>query len=517
MRSNEGQVLDFASMQQGQLWLNNQGVMQSAQQDAIRTGDVSQISIENSGTISSQGLGRRGIDITGNGGERVIAINNSANGSISSENDSIRVNYNLTAGSLVLNNAGTIASTGLGDNAGQAIDFNSVTGSGVQAIIQNAAGGVIKSADADAVRPGGNGILTNAGIIQAGGAGLVDGANSTSADGIDFQEYAGTVLNQSGGVIEAARHEITGSGFIDVINEAGAEIVGRNGSGINLDGNGRVVNYGIISGQYNSQLAEGDGDGVDIDFIGDIENFGRIEGIGAAGIKNGDPNRADGIAMGGGRIINHGGATIYSSDRGILVDNSDGGAAFSATYIANSGTIDAQNEGGSFGSVNQFQQWQVQQGSWQMAADLLLASEHSMQITSDAQLQVQGNAMLEGELLINLFSNSLLPLFDVEQELLFGEQFMLTLDLNNNLVQPGNSWQLFSASSLINFDSSKLSIIGLAQLPAYELFSNWDNSRYQVSFRFLPNADVSAPASLALLGVGMLGLRLNRRRTKVFV
>lgn len=383
MRSNEGQVLDFASMQQGQLWLNNQGVMQSAQQDAIRTGDVSQISIENSGTISSQGLGRRGIDITGNGGERVIAINNSANGSISSENDSIRVNYNLTAGSLVLNNAGTIASTGLGDNAGQAIDFNSVTGSGVQAIIQNAAGGVIKSADADAVRPGGNGILTNAGIIQAGGAGLVDGANSTSADGIDFQEYAGTVLNQSGG----------GSNLL------------------------------LLTG----------------------------------------------------------------------------------------------TEGGSFGSVNQFQQWQVQQGNWQMAADLLLASDHSMQITSDAQLQVQGNAMLEGELLINLFSNSLLPLFDVEQELLFGEQFMLTLDLNNNLVQPGNSWQLFSASSLINFDSSKLSIIGLAQLPAYELFSNWDNSRYQVSFRFLPNADVSAPASLALLGVGMLGLRLNRRRTKVFV
>lgn len=107
--------------------------------------------------------------------------------------------------------------------------------------------------------------------------------------------------------------------------------------GVNLDGNGRVVNHGVISGQYNSQLAEGDG---------------------------------------------------------------DGGAAFSATYIANSGTIVGGGgnnlllltgtEGGSFSSVNQFQQWQVQQGSWQMAADMLIASDELLQIDALAQLYVQG-------------------------------------------------------------------------------------------------------------------------------
>lgn len=110
--------------------------------------------------------------------------------------------------------------------------------------------------------------------------------------------------------------------------------------------------------------------------------------------------KADGIAMGGGRIINHSSATIYSSDRGILVDDSDGGAAFSATYIANSGTIVGGGgnnlllltgtEGGSFSSVNQFQQWQVQQGSWQMAADMLIASDELLQIDALAQLYVQG-------------------------------------------------------------------------------------------------------------------------------
>ncbi|MFN4055237.1 MAG: hypothetical protein ACK4GU_10220 [Alishewanella aestuarii] len=577
MYSTTGQVLDFASMQQGSMQLNNQGVMQSVQHDAIRTGDLAVINLNNAGSIQSLGENRRGIDISGNGGERHITLTNQTNAIISAQNDAIRINYDVSAGQVLLNNAGTIQSTGLADNAGQAIDFNSLSGNGVSALIVNQAGALIQTQDADAVRPGGNGQVHNAGIIRAGGAGLITGASSTSADGIDFQQHGGSVFNLAGGLIEAARHGITGSGFISVVNQSGGSIIGHNGSGVNLDGNGLVVNYGIISGRYNPQLADGDGDGIDIDLIGDIENFGLIEGVGAAGVKNGDPNRADGIAMGGGRIINHSAATIYSSDRGILIDDSDGGAAFSATYIVNAGTIDALNEGiqlrgdwndtlvnsgsiisrnngvaidmgggndslelqsgttiqgsilggsgfntllltgaegGSFGSVQQFQHWQVEQGMWQMAAELWQAENDVLQISSAAQLQVAGDVSLNGNLLFNLLGYPLDTLLAVERNLSFGEQFNLTLDLSHYLPQAGDSWSLFSSANLINLSSLSLRFIGNQLQPShYELFSSYNNNRFEVSFRMLPGAAVSAPASIALLIFGLFALRTFKRRS----
>ncbi|MEE2023111.1 autotransporter outer membrane beta-barrel domain-containing protein [Alkalimonas mucilaginosa] len=574
MRSNEGQVLDFAGMQQGELLLNNRGRMHSVQHDAIRTGNLTTVAINNSGTISSQGQGRRGIDINGDGGERFIDIHNSASGVIQAQNDAIRVNYDLTGGNLLLVNDGLIETTGLGDDSGQALDFNSVTGTAVHAIIRNNAGAIIQSADADAVRPGGHGKVFNAGLIRAGGAGVVEGAESTSADGIDFQQHDGQVFNLAGGRIEGARHGITGNGFIEVVNQADGTIIGWNGSGVNLDGNGRVLNYGVISGRYNPQLSEGDGDGIDIDFIGDIENYGWIEGIGAAGVKNGDPNRADGIAMGGGRIINHSGATIYSSDRGILIDDSDGGAAFGATLLVNAGTIDALNEGvqlrgdwddtlinkgsiisrnqgvaidmgggndrlelhagsmiqgsilggtgqnqliltgdghGFFGHIEQFQSWQVQQGIWQMAADLQINAGDILAIDSNAQLDVQGNALLDGELSLSLSNLAATSMLAIDGDLAFGADSWLTLDLSNWLPSLDDVWSLFSAQSVTGFDQHRVSFTGLSQLPQYQFITGWQNGYYQVGIRFNQQATVSEPASFGGLLAGLFALGALRR------
>ncbi len=84
----------------------------------------------------------------------------------------------------------------------------------------------------------------------------------------------------------------------------------------------------------------GDGDGVDIDLTGTVVNFGIIEGTGAGGVDSGgNPNNSEGIAMGGGSIVNAQGALISGATRGILIDNGAGGSAVGATTIENAGTI----------------------------------------------------------------------------------------------------------------------------------------------------------------------------------
>src|SRR5262249_51234552 len=102
----------------------------------------------------------------------------------------------------------------------------------------------------------------------------------------------------------------------------------------NVDGSATITNHGLISG---NAFQSGDADGVDVDSAIVLDNYGRIEG-----------NGSDGVAMGGGVVNNYAGAEIYGVSYGILVDNSDGGAAFAATTIVNAGTI----EGASGEAIN---------------------------------------------------------------------------------------------------------------------------------------------------------------------
>lgn len=131
-------------------------------------------------------------------------------------------------------------------------------------------------------------------------------------------------------------------------NYASGTIIGKNGSGVGSDGDGIVINYGLISGRYagagnvfagnDPTSLNGDGDGVDIDGVATITNYGRIEALGAGGVdSDGNPNGADGIAAGGGTIINHAGATIYGQSKGILIDDGANG-----TTAAKRGTAEAQ-------------------------------------------------------------------------------------------------------------------------------------------------------------------------------
>jgi autotransporter-associated beta strand protein len=284
------------------------------------------IVIDNAGLIESTDSGGRAINASGNATQpRTLTLNNAAGAVIRSESDAFRINTDITGGTVTINNAGLIHST----IDGQALDFDAVESAGTgtaRIVINNAAGGTIQADGADAIRPGQGAVVNNAGLIYS------DGVIGDKNDGVDWQAHSGTVHNLAGGVISGQRHGITSDTDVDVVNDARGTIIGRNGSGVGSDGTGRVINHGMISGDYVG-TGSGDGDGVDIDARGYVENYGVIQGTGAGGVgSDGYANEAEGVAItGGATIINHAGASISGVTRGITIT---GGG-----YVENEGTI----------------------------------------------------------------------------------------------------------------------------------------------------------------------------------
>jgi outer membrane autotransporter protein len=307
--------------------------------------------ITNSGLIQQLGTGRA-FDSSGAVTSRNLTFTNTQGAVVKTVGqDAVRINTNITSGSVVIDNAGLIQASGSGfAPKGQALDLRALNTAGVTVTVTNRSTGTIEALSDDALRPALNATIINAGIIRSFGANTSGGADGT-ADAIDAGARTGVVVtNQAGGLISGARHGITADTDITVSNEAGGTIIGRNGSGVGSDGNGTVINYGTITGDYagaaniiNSSglsSANGDGDGVDIDLIGLVTNFGIIEGKGAGGVDSGgNPNNSEGIAMGGGSIVNAKGALISGATRGILIDNGSGGSAWGAVTIDNAGTI----------------------------------------------------------------------------------------------------------------------------------------------------------------------------------
>jgi hypothetical protein len=288
--------------------------------------------IANSGTIEQVGTGRA-IDSSGGGGTttpRTLTFLNNVGAILrAAQNDAFRINTAVTGGTILIDNAGLIQAGGTGfAGLGQALDLRTIAAaSGVTLTIVNRATGVIESLTDDAIRPGQNATISNFGIIRSFGTNTASGAS----DGIDAGARTGVVVtNQTGGLISGARHGITADTNITVVNQAGATILGRNGSGVGSDGAGTVTNLGTITGAYagvgnifnSSGVASvnGDGDGIDTDLAATITNYGIIQGTGAGGFDSGGrSNNSEGIAIGGGTIDNFG--TISGAGRGIIVNN----------------------------------------------------------------------------------------------------------------------------------------------------------------------------------------------------
>jgi autotransporter-associated beta strand protein len=263
--------------------------------------------LTNLGTISQTGNGRVIRDNTGVTG---LVINN---GSISNSSalmqaaDADVIQMNKAVASVTLNNYGSMISTNASAGGSQAVDFSAIT-SGAN-IVNNFAGGLMLATEADAVRPGVNGVVFNAGTIKS------MTSSGSSSDGIDGQNNSGIqITNAATGLVEGGRHGITG-GQVDsattytmnVTNNAGGIIRGDNGSGINIDGfnslqSATIVNNGMIIGQG----ITGDGDGVDVDGLVNITNTGIIRSVNAFSLPSDGLAFSEGITVGGGTIINSG-------------------------------------------------------------------------------------------------------------------------------------------------------------------------------------------------------------------
>ncbi|MCW0181443.1 MAG: hypothetical protein OJI70_06685 [Zavarzinia sp.] len=322
----------------------------SANAQSVRfTGATTNGVIDNSGTIENTAGGRAIRIESGVGASFTAEITNRSGGLIQSTDDALQIQSSITSGRITLANGGTITS-----GTGQAVDFASAEG--VTVTIGNT--GTIQSGSNDAIRAGSGAAVTNSGTINGG----TDAGFTASTDGVDFRAFGGSLTNETGGSISADRHGVNAgdngvAGFITVINETGASITGRNGSGVGSDGSGSVTNHGTITGAFSNDPAsdqngdgaggtpdgtpDGDGDGIDFDFEATIVNYGRIEGTGAGGHgSDGFANTSEGIAIGGGSVTNHSGATIVGAGLGILVDDSSRGNAPYLTTIVNDGTIE---------------------------------------------------------------------------------------------------------------------------------------------------------------------------------
>lgn len=283
--------------------------------------------IDNAGKIVS--TGGRAIDSSGDETKaRNYTIYNRSGGQILSANDALRIDSNFVSGSLLIDNSGVIRST-----TGQGLDLDALRSDGVRTSIINRAGGLIRGDASDGMKTGANATITNYGEISTGDSHNAD----EKFDGIDIDSASGVSVTNYG-VISGGRHGITTDLGATLVNYG--QITGRNGSGFGSDGDGTVINHGTITGAYSGLQANGDGDGVDIDKIAHIENYGTIQGVGAGGVdKGGFANGSEGIALGGGHILNANGALISGANSAILVDDGSGGSGLAATTLENYGTI----------------------------------------------------------------------------------------------------------------------------------------------------------------------------------
>jgi hypothetical protein len=305
--------------------------------------------LNNLGTIQQTGTGRA---IDSNSGVATLTVNNS--GIISAvSTDAFRVN---TDSAVSLINSGMIQVSA----GGQAIDWAAIATKSNQ--LTNQATGTITTVGEDAVRPGKNGVVNNFGTISA--TPTVSAGAASGSDGIDVRTLTGIQITNSGTI--SGRHGIAtdgtnaGPSTITVTNNAGGVISAVNGSGLNIDGPNATVtatvtnNFGAtFRGGVLAAATTGDGDGIDVDGVLTLTNAGDVLGLGAKG----GGNNAEGLAAGGGTIVNNATGRIVGSTlladapdgdataagNGILIDDSNGGNAVAATTVTNSGLIQGKS------------------------------------------------------------------------------------------------------------------------------------------------------------------------------
>jgi outer membrane autotransporter protein len=409
-----GETLGVQTLAGNSATIQQGGTLTGTGTTAAATVTAGTSTITNSGKITQTGTGNA---IDANAASTILTINNNA-GAVIDAAGNVTIRINKATDGFIINNQGAITqSSAVIDGKQYAIktnvDFSTINNQIINGSVSNTSA-TISSTSSSAIKMGSNTTLTNYGQIYSTSpvntkcadyiVACATGTPPKAADGISVDDAMRNAVILNYGSITGQRHGIDGGNPVAanadsdligvdrlivvttgpngvtfdkvvggvttsnvkidnpvVINYAGGNITGNNGSGVGFDGHGVVINYGTISGNYAGAgkvydhkglgltTSNGDGDGVDIDGVAYVENYGRIQGTGAGGLDSGgNPNGADGIAAGGGSIINHAGAVIYGQSKGILIDDgADGTAVVSGrgTSLANGSTITIVNEG----------------------------------------------------------------------------------------------------------------------------------------------------------------------------
>lgn len=319
--TTSGQTLGSGSGQTGTITAT--GTLSVSGSTVAVTVSGSNATLSNDGTITQTGTGRA---IRDNTGVSNLVINNGSatnSAALIQTADADVIQMNKSPASITFNNYGTLTSLNASAGGAQAIDFNAIlSGSN---IFNNFSTGIAQASEADAVRPGVNGVVNNDGLIKS------TTALGSSSDGVDGQSNTGITINNAVNTttakIEGGRHGITGGNAVadvngtptvnngayimSITNGTGGTIQGDNGSGINIDGlNGNevitIVNHGTITGNGHD-IGDGaghDGDGVDVDGVVDLTNTGVIHSLNSFGV--GGIEFSEGVTVGGGTITNSG-------------------------------------------------------------------------------------------------------------------------------------------------------------------------------------------------------------------
>jgi len=327
------------------------------------------------GTLNDIASSQRAINYANNPINGTISVG--ASGSVQSLNtDAIR--SQSARGQIDLNNQGQIIASvtpftpsfgGTNPGTGFAITYNAALGASGAPASDYTSGGtitngsvgntaaLIRADNGDAIRVGSHQTLNNYGTINGNGP-VNDSSTNNSFNGANgnpntstaqtYDVSRGVRVNQAGatavainnfGTITGAQHGVdvgvTDATNLVFTNNAGGQIIGRNGSGIGADTTGAaantvtVINSGLIRGDSAPAYdragyvsVDGDGDGVDIDGGATITNNagGIIRSTGASGFdSNGRANNSEAISIGGGQITNRG--TIDGFNFGIVVNN----------------------------------------------------------------------------------------------------------------------------------------------------------------------------------------------------
>ncbi len=437
IKSATGQAIDFDNLTStaASVHITNRatGLITTANADAIRPGE--NFTIDNYGQIIANGTidpvtGRPSADAIDLQGGHNGTVNNYAGGLISGAKNGTAGD----AGTITVNNyagATIIGRNGAGVGGGNAIVTNYGTITGAIDGVSTRSDGI----DVDFVLT-----LTNYGVVQGTGAtGADDGGRFNNSEGLaigggTIRNY-GTISGAAAGIVVSndsnPDNSRSGSAALDLVNYAGATIVGNNSYAIRSENktgtaadNDRIVNYGTIIG--NGTIPDPNGVTLLQNGTPDPGSVGTLNGVTYTGTGATRFIRGDGAAIQTGEgadVLSNYGTIIGNSGRAVSMEGGDdtlnlyGGSSITGRIDGGVGTdtINLFGPGtGTLSNVINFEALNVQGGVWTVTdaqsyqngatvgsgATLLVNGALSNAVTVNAGGTLGGNGSV-GNVLIN--------------------------------------------------------------------------------------------------------------------